>query len=201
MWLDILSGASYSFALFEVKYPHDTSEEWGGGGKTLSRQKCRPNTPPQALWGNASNPHSAAPLSDKITYLNLELGQALRLALRSRSNAWKTLCLGNFFFRPAWKVGGHLTQFDRQWMHLELIVCRWETTLPALRFAGTLRKILFDVSGSSISKKENHNSRSCREKQRAGVSVSESLPTPVHLLVISTMGSNQSHCLKSAGWG
>jgi hypothetical protein len=39
-------------------------------------------------------------------------------------------------------------------MHLGLIVCRWETTLPALRFPGTLRKILFDVSGSSISKKE-----------------------------------------------
>lgn len=95
MWLDILRWSPITFALFTEKYPHDTSSK-------LSRHKCGPNPPAPVLKEKESKEYShTVAFLDEITDLNLELGQALRPALRLRSSAWKTLCWG--IFRLTWK--------------------------------------------------------------------------------------------------
>lgn len=71
-------------------------------------------------------------------------------------------------------------------MHLGPIVCHWGTTLAALRFPGTLRTILFDVSGSSISKKETTAGEAAERNGEPG-SRSQRLFSLVPSPVISTM--------------
>lgn len=183
MWLDILSRSPITFALFTEKYPHDTSSK-------LSRHKWSPNPPALVLKEKESQEYShTVAFLDEITDLNLELGQALRPALRLRSSAWKTLCWGF-----SGSLGrGHLTQFALQWLHRRWLCGGKGTTLPVLWFLCTLREILFDVSGSSISKKKPGHQKLHREMESQGLSFRKSLPWFVSQWHLCAEGS--SHCI------
>lgn len=169
MWLDILSRSPIPFALFTEKYPHDTSSK-------LSRQKYGPNPPCVGIQRNETSEIFTTQFHSwiKITYLNLELGQALRLCPLFPRLVHESPCVGQYL-RLAWKGA-----FNPIWSPSEYIRCWFSaaggTMLPALWFPGTLRKILFDVSGSSVSKKQWQHKKLHREMQSQDLCFRKFLP-------------------------